>query len=385
MGRVQNSPMPAFVSPTSPLSTKATRTRADLEALVRRQKPETKLPTVIQLAAELGVSKGTVHTALLELEREQLIQRRHGRGIYVAPTAQTSLVVICEPGIFRTTSRSPFWDLLTERIRERAESLSYRFSLHFALAPTQIEEDGVPLHSGIAAQIRSGEVGGVIGIGLQEPVWKWIEAHDVPFASFANWGKRCVGIDSAGKVRAGVTALWQQGCRRIGLWAPQPPYVARPTDIHSSSSVTDSLRVELEQRGLPFEAALVKDNSHLRPHEGAYTTESHQEQGYRTAHEVFDAVGPQPDGVVILDDLMAHGAFVALRRLGVEVGRDVQVAAHVNKDLNVLLGSERFTPIEIDVQQVIDALFQLLEAARSNEPMCRMLIQPSLLRPTPDG
>lgn len=46
--------------------------------------PGAPLPSEMQLAAELGVSQGTVRKALNEMERENLVVRRQGRGTFVA-------------------------------------------------------------------------------------------------------------------------------------------------------------------------------------------------------------------------------------------------------------------------------------------------------------
>lgn len=49
-----------------------------------RWKPGEMIPSETQLAQEFGVSQGTVRKALIELERQNLIVRRQGRGTYVA-------------------------------------------------------------------------------------------------------------------------------------------------------------------------------------------------------------------------------------------------------------------------------------------------------------
>lgn len=55
--------------------------------------PGTELPSIRQLAAELQVSVITVKRAYLELEREGVIETRHGKGSVVAdrPGLQSSL------------------------------------------------------------------------------------------------------------------------------------------------------------------------------------------------------------------------------------------------------------------------------------------------------
>lgn len=63
---------------------------AQTEALLTRRiadgtwRPGALMPTEPELAAELGVSPGTLRKALAGLERRRLIERRQGRGTYVA-------------------------------------------------------------------------------------------------------------------------------------------------------------------------------------------------------------------------------------------------------------------------------------------------------------
>jgi GntR family transcriptional regulator len=55
-------------------------------------KPGEMIPSEFQLAAEFGVSQGTVRKALVELEQQKLVVRRQGRGTYVAKhSSQQSL------------------------------------------------------------------------------------------------------------------------------------------------------------------------------------------------------------------------------------------------------------------------------------------------------
>lgn len=55
-------------------------------------KPGDMIPSEFQLAAEFGVSQGTVRKALVELEQRKLVVRRQGRGTYVAQhSSQQSL------------------------------------------------------------------------------------------------------------------------------------------------------------------------------------------------------------------------------------------------------------------------------------------------------
>lgn len=62
------------------------RAEAELRARIARGdwKPGEALPTEPALAADLGISQGTLRRALAELERQRLIERRQGIGSHVA-------------------------------------------------------------------------------------------------------------------------------------------------------------------------------------------------------------------------------------------------------------------------------------------------------------
>lgn len=89
---------------------------AQIQALITRRigegawKPGDLLPTELELAAEYGVSQGTVRKALAALEGEKLIVRRQGIGTYVARHARDTVLFrffrIVSPDGARLTPRS---------------------------------------------------------------------------------------------------------------------------------------------------------------------------------------------------------------------------------------------------------------------------------------
>lgn len=89
---------------------------AQIQALITRRigdaawKPGELLPTEYELAAEYGVSQGTVRKALIALEGERLIVRRQGVGTYVARHARDTVLFrffrMVEPSGARLTPRS---------------------------------------------------------------------------------------------------------------------------------------------------------------------------------------------------------------------------------------------------------------------------------------
>lgn len=335
---------------------------AQLTDLAHNLGPGEKLPTVLQLRDSLGVSVATLNSALSELEDQKVLHRRHGVGIFVSSQLHhRRIVLVCDPSFFRT-GVSPFWDMLIAQSRERAEAREEEFSLHFA-RPAGYGE--APLHEGLIGDIEAGRVNGILAVGLAPEAADWIIARRVPLVAFAGPGRYLVVLDGEEAVRLGVDCLARQGCRRIGFWSAVAPF--RPTDSKpfERTSQGQAFLETLAKHGLEYDPRLVKTNRpSVMAQSGFVTTETHAEQGFRTAQAMFvrgDAAN-RPDGVFSADDMLTQGALTVLAKEGVRVGSDVQIATHANVGSRVLLGWEKeMTLIEVDPAKVVQAMFDLLE------------------------
>ena len=75
-----------------------------------------------------------------------------------------------------------------------------------------------------------------------------------------------------------------------------------------------------------------------------------------------------PDGLVILDDMMARGALVALSKRGQRPGSDVKIATHVNAGSTALHGYEDdLSLIEVNPAHIVSAMFSMLETLMAGE------------------
>lgn len=67
------------------------------------------------------MSRTTLNTALEDLERQGIIYRRQGAGIFAASRKQRQTVaLVCNATFFQGRTHSPFWDVLLEQARDRA-------------------------------------------------------------------------------------------------------------------------------------------------------------------------------------------------------------------------------------------------------------------------
>jgi GntR family transcriptional regulator len=81
--------MKAETTPTIPLYRSVYETILD-RIITGVYGPGAMLPSEVDLGAELGVSQGTARKALIELEHRGIVQRRQGRGTFVATTTPES-------------------------------------------------------------------------------------------------------------------------------------------------------------------------------------------------------------------------------------------------------------------------------------------------------
>jgi DNA-binding LacI/PurR family transcriptional regulator len=350
-----------------------------LTKLAHELGPDAKLPTVLQLRDRLGVSVTTINTVLSELETRQIVRRRHGVGIYVAPRIrQHRISLVCAPSFLSVAGVSPFWKILIDQVNRRAESEQEVLSFHFATetlrAEALTEEIGkapVPaLPESLAEDIRQGRVDGILGIGLSPATAEWIEDQQVPFVAFAGPGRFAFGLDSAEVVRKGTASLALAGCDRIGFWTALSPYRVHGTDF-SESAELPVFRDALKKAGLEFDPRLVCENYHLRPPGGGTHSITHQEQGYNAGMRVF---GPEsdpaqwPDGIMSCDDMLTLGLLAPRQRLGVAVGVTVKIATHANAGSPVLLGWEnRLVRLEVDPSAIVNGMFDTLESLMNGD------------------
>ena len=368
---MQNSSTASDSAPTAGISrrTRFQNLITQLSDLVHEYGPGAKLPTVLHMCDMTGVSVATLNSALSELEAQKLIVRKHGIGVYVSQTLhQKSVCLICDPSFFGVSGISPFWDLLVEQMRQRAEAGAEEFSFHLSMPSHGVARSKVALHDGLIQEIETGCVQGIISVGLHEDVADWIDAQGIPNVSFAGPARYYVMIDSEELVRLAVEQLAEKGCRKIAFWQSAAP---RRETGHPRGPTPESeaFAEALQRYGLAFDSKLLRLGADHLTGDTVISMESTQEQGYRIATEVFSRGRKTlPDGIVINDDLMTRGALSALARIGVQAGRDVKIATHANRGSTVLMGHEHeVSLVEIDPAEIVQAIFGMLETLMNGE------------------
>ncbi|HEY3330827.1 MAG TPA: substrate-binding domain-containing protein [Capsulimonadaceae bacterium] len=319
-----------------------------------------KLPNVYEMRDEMGVSITTLTSALSELEARRLIIRRPGIGIFASPNIGKRVIsLVCDPTFFRTGGGSPFWDMLINHARTRAESHNELLELHFS----SIVGDALELPAALTADIAAGRVQGVLYVGTFKEGVQWIESHGVPVVVFAGWGSHMVGLDEHAIIRSGVENLTSRGCRRIALARPDNRVIVAEDVAQFNDYGLEVFRTALKCDHVSYYADLIRPVTTAVCPGPWMPAVSSQEAGYRTALEWFALPADRrPDGVVVTDDLMTLGILGATQEAGIAVGRDFHVATHANAGSAMLIGwEEKIVSLKVDPAKVASVMFEMLE------------------------
>ena len=349
-----------------------------------------KMPTVAQLCQTLTVSRGTLDKALGELERQQIVNRVHGNGIFVS--SQMGLQTIGLVHAMSESLGSPFWDLLLNQAQERAEVGHEKFNFYLGVRGT----NGHDLPVELMSAVRAGRLQGLIFIGQPSlETLNWVQEHKVPMVGFAN-ERTAHRVQARSEVvpTRGVEHLARTGCRRLGLWRPfglwQRSQGYNPNLLDYPALFQDALH----QRGLPHEPNCSWRETEkeaqwiggVQGRKSAAEGESLQEQGYRAVREVLGNLERSrwPDGLVLTNDVFARGVLVGLQRLGVGIGQDIHIVSHANAGSTLLLGYEdQISRLEFDPAAITGHLFSLLEILMSGQEPTQSIrwIEPTFQEP----
>ncbi len=328
-----------------------------LKGLVKRAGPEGKLPTVRELCQRLRVSRATLNRAMEELERQGVLRREHGRGIFAAAAKATRTVgVLFGLDPFRV-SASPFYQLLFDALRRELAGRAYELEMYVDLA---YAKDHWAVRRRLQADIAEGRVDGLLLPISGREQSEWVGRQGAPFVSCnplaSGWR---VGLDIRRAIDLLVEALARRGCRRIALMS------------HPLTSRTGETIGAAERRY--FDEALAKHGLRGEPglifqptlHEEEFpnpTGPTHEEIGFMLGRKLAESPGELPEGLLVLDDMMARGALTALARARVGIGRQIQVATHTACGSSALIGYEqRVIRVEEDLRAIAQAMIGMLE------------------------
>lgn len=287
--------------------------------------PARRRPTIRDVAAAAGVSRGTVSRVIngghwVSPSSREAVERAIATTGYRANQHARSLAtgrsnalafLLAEPQdrLFADPTYAPL-------LRGAAEALAARqMTLNLLVAGTSKERENV------AAYISAGHVDGAMLISSHEnePLVDLLLSYDIPLVSCGIPLGRSdrvasVSVDEAGGARDMVSHLRARGRRRIGM-------ITGPLDLPGGRYRLDGYR---EALGSDYDPALVVH--------GNYDTES----GASATQQLLDR-HVDFDALFAASDAMAAGALTVLRRAGLRVPHDVAIGGFDDSGLAVSL------------------------------------------------
>ncbi len=191
----------------------------------------------------------------------------------------------------------------------------------------------------------------LIGEARDPALYKTLERRGVPFVLVWSWRRDCpwpcVGFDNQAAARAMAQKVLDLGHRRIAMIAG----VTHGND--RAVARVDGVRDALAARGLRL------DETNL------IETPYHLDAGENAARQLLSAM-PRPTAIVCGNDVLAAGALLAIRSMGLSAPADVSVTGFDDIDLAYVLDPP-LTTVHVPHRRMGAAAARLLLQLRAQE------------------
>lgn len=336
---------------------RSAKTAESLRAMALQLGPGAKLPTIRDLKATLGVSLATLDSALQLLEREGLVRRLHGSGIYVDERVNVARVVILiDPACFLKQGGSPFWPMMAECLKSVVLRGGFQVSSHmmldgpFSHGPEGYDPEGIP--AALYQELRTNRVSGIIALGIPRGVINVFESKKIPVVAMGGFAPYLVQIDFPEIVRTGLKQAVRRGCKKVHV-----------STVHIKDwRVIEALGAETGvSRILPIAPADWLSNDAIP--RGANLVHMGFISGQRLA------IDPShPPSLVSDDDMFSQGLLMGLLSRGFHPGLHFHLCTHANEGSPTLLGWEsRITQVIIDLPEIAGLLIHVLARMMSGQ------------------
>jgi DNA-binding transcriptional regulator YhcF (GntR family) len=296
-----------------------------LRELIRSKKPGDQIENDRVLSAQLGVSNVTLRTAMLDLVKEGIVERRVGAGTFVIERkVHRHLAIVVSQEILQS-SRVPYVHLSAMSIIDELNHCSIPYKLYMLPCPTAEENELAwpeAKHiekSGLSAAIEADEIQAVVSVAIsRNSGWTHaLEARGTPIIGISGdkTFKHRIQNDPISGIQAAVRHLSQFGHERIGFIFWKPP------EEHTENPSVTAFMDEMNAVGLPVFPELLKNDSNP----------AHPASGWQLFRELWLSGVERPDALIFADDRLFVSAAGAMLELGIKVPRDLQVATHWNK------------------------------------------------------
>jgi DNA-binding LacI/PurR family transcriptional regulator len=290
--------------------------------------PGTELPPTAVLAEQWKTSYFTAHTALKNLVKEGLLERKHGSGTYVREQRNsldciglyyddTTVWTDDEKGFYRNIYGSLERELRKQHValrvfadpRAKAKQLTVLPELRKALDAREIQ--------GLIAPIAGADN------------LKWLLKLPIPLAVISSrMGiANKVGFNEPHNMLRMLRHLKAQGCRTVGVISNL--FVKADSKFQSERQLFDGQFAEaLAETGMSTQPSWVRKSKRA-------DTNGLARFGYQEFHELWRQP-ERPDAVIAFPDTVVRGVILAALEAGVRAPRDVKFFFHRNAHVDLL-------------------------------------------------
>jgi DNA-binding LacI/PurR family transcriptional regulator len=282
--------------------------------------PETKLPSMTEIATSLGTNYFTIQSALTPLVNEGLLarRRRHGTVVCHPPTELGAAGIVFGSDV--GGHGDEFYRALHAAMQIQGRDAGIKITTWFDSRPKEQQEELLP---DLAEALAQRHVQCVI-VAMPNPhLLAGLARHAIPIVpySLSDIPHR-VAYDLDGFFALGMAAMAKLGCRTVGMLSNLRHNYK--VGYAPALSWRQAFRRAAQNHGLTtrpeWEIARIADSGHL------------EETGYAAFHRLW-AQSSRPQGVIVFPDIFCRGVITAVLTLGVKIPEQLRVVFHVNESV----------------------------------------------------
>ncbi len=317
-------------------SPKMAETIADIieRQLIGNLKPDDRLPTLRSLSKQLEVSVSTLQSALAVLRQRGLVESRQGSGVYVVDRRTPLRVgILSELDLFDPRI-GPHFRALAGGLRVRLAEMGLAPRMYVGHAEPGLGASDEPTCPQFWEDAARGDLAGAVILDVPSTDAWFQRIYGCPVPVVGALTPYTAGPDLASIARAAVARLAEQGCQRLGL-----------ISWHGEAAFIEAVK----RHGLTTGEAWMRTD--LDP--------AVRGAGWEEFREIWSARGGRPDGLVILDDMLAADAQLAILELGVRIPQDLRLAISASRGVSPTIRLPA-TFFEVDPDDAVNALADLM-------------------------
>ena len=292
--------------------------------------PGDRLPSLRELAELWHTNFFSVKLATDLLVKFGLLNKQHGRGMFVAPRAAgIRRVGLYTSKLYGSRSDLITFSVLRDILQEKFQARGIECAVFDDCRP---EEQHGQVPGALHQAILAGRIQAVIGVVVRGIDNSWFDRLPIRKAYLMS--------DMQYDFTPVAQQLRERGCRRIAAIIPGSP-AKRPSFIHAGLHAA-GIKI------MPRNLRTICDE--------ALTSQSWGEIGYRRTMELLTAT-PRPDALIVYPDNAVMGAIQAILRLGIRVPEELFTVFHLTLELRYFCSFDT-AYIDSKIEDIADRLIK---------------------------